>query len=127
VAAQKHEDVEPLQRIHQAGGDIDIVLEAVAIVDVEGEQLAGHQGAGQPTISGWVNRPEAMQASMASLVGSRISACGSKGLASRQCLRAGRPFLPAAAIIVRAGGVQSIGVPSQCLGFIDRALHVITE
>ena len=33
-----------------------------------------------------------MNASIASLVGSRISACGSKGLASMQCFSVGRPF-----------------------------------
>ena len=35
---------------------------------------------------------------IASLVGSRISACGSKGLASRQCFSVGRPYRAATSI-----------------------------
>ena len=68
-----------------------------------------------------------MKASIASLVGSRISACGSKGLASRQCFSVGRPFLRGDFDIVLAGGVERVGVPAQRLGFVDRALHVVAE
>ena len=47
VAAQQNEHVQPVERIHQADADIDVVLQTVAVVDVEVPQLAGEQGAGQ--------------------------------------------------------------------------------
>jgi len=37
VAAQEHEHVQPVERVHQADADIDIVLETVSVVDVEVE------------------------------------------------------------------------------------------
>ena len=68
-----------------------------------------------------------MNASMASLVGSRISAWGSNGLASRQCFNVGRPFFRRDFDVVLAGGVQRFGVPPQCSGFLHRALNIVAE
>ena len=45
-----------------------------------------------------VDNPDEMNDSMASVVGSRISACGSNGLASRQCWSVGLPRRPATSI-----------------------------
>ena len=64
---------------------------------------------------------------MASLVGSRISACGSNGLASRQCFSVGRALSRRHFDIVLAGGVQTLGIPAQRLRFLDRALHVVAQ
>ena len=64
-----------------------------------------------------------MNASIASLVGSRISAWGSKGLASRQCLSVSWPFGQSDLDIVLAGGVDRLRVPAQSFGFLHRPLH----
>jgi hypothetical protein len=75
---------------------------------------------------GVVRRPEEMKASMASEVGRRISAAGSKGLASRQCFRWGGCFLGEGDVGF-AGVIQAIGVPGEGLGLLDGALDLVAE
>ena len=80
-----------------------------------------------PTISGCVSRPDEMNASMASLVGSRISACGSNGLASRQCFSVGRPFFCATSISRSQAAFSASAYQRSVSRLVDRALHVIAE
>src|SRR5215472_19250496 len=41
VRAQQHQYVQPVERIHQAHADVHVVLQPVAVVDIEVPQLAG--------------------------------------------------------------------------------------
>ena len=63
-----------------------------------------------------------MKASMASLVGSRISACGSNGLPSGNASASGG-FSLRHLDIALAGRIQRVGVPPQRLRLVDRALR----
>ena len=81
----------------------------------------------RPTISGCFKRPEAMNPSIASLVGNKISAWGSNGFASRQCFSVSRPFRFATSISRSHAAFNAAAYQRECLNLVDGSLGEISE
>ena len=146
MAAQQHQHIQPIQRIHQTHRDIHVVLQTISVIDVEVEQLARRstrapsaaRGAAphinscrysgfSPTISGCVSKPEEINASIAS-----------RGRQQNFRLRLERlrfhaMFQSRPAVFLRrsrcplARRIQRLRIPAQRLRLLHRALDVVTE
>ena len=78
-------------------------------------------------MSGCLIRPEKISESIASEVGSRISACGSNGFASRQCFNVGRLYFSGKSDVRLTGCVDTVRVPPERLHFVDSALSRVAQ
>ncbi len=145
MAAQQHQHVQPVQRIHQAHRDVDVVLQPVTVVDVEMEELAGQQRPRQRRP--WRAAPHQLmqvfriQAHHLRMLQQSGADEREHGIAGRQQdlglrlerLRLQAMFQRGAIVLLRqldiglARGVQSVGIPAQRLGLFDGALRVIAE
>jgi hypothetical protein len=145
VTAEQDEDAEPVEGVDEADGDIDVVLEAVAVVDVEVEELAAHQGAGKrgarrgaPHQFVQVFRIQADHVGMPEQAGGDE---GEHGVGGRQqdfgggfegfrleaVLERGALELLGDGDVDVAGVIEAVGVPGQSLGLLDGALDLVAE
>ncbi len=145
VGAEEDKDVEPVEGIDEADGDIDVVLEAVAVVDVEVPELAGQQRAGEGGAGGGAPHElmeifgvEADHFGVGEEAGGDEGehgvaggeedfGLGLEGLgfeAMAECWAAGGG---GEGDVGFAGGVEAVGVPAEGVGFNDGALDVVAE
>ena len=145
VSSQEHEDVEPVEGVDEADGDVDIVLEAVAIVDVEVEELIAEEGAGERGTDGAAPHEfvevfgiETDHIGVFELAGKNPGehCVGGgeenfrlrlKGLGFHAMEHGGAAFGLGNFNVGFAGGVHAFGEPLQGLHFIDNALELVAE
>lgn len=145
MATEEDEDVEPVEGINEADSDVHVVLEAIAVVDIEVEELVAHERPGKGcTRSGAPHELVQVLGIQADHVGVLQQAGvdeGEHSIGGRQqdfglglerlrfhaMLQRGPVVLLGQFDVGIAGGVETVGVPFQRLGLLDSSLYKIAE